>query len=160
MPCERFLGIEPHWALWRRIFVVRRPLNYQTSGFSCTVRPEVEYFKLRMPENNHGWRTRWFYAKDQPAAGLEFGLEEFRPTNALQPRASWAHELTKEEVAITEPLMEKIWQIRATPEKAVSGLQLICTFVERRIQPLAARAHCMWDYTDRRDSTRFTSNKL
>jgi hypothetical protein len=64
MLCECFLGIEPHWALWRRIFVTRRPLNYQTGGFSCTVRPEIEYFKLRTPENNPGWRTRWFYTKD------------------------------------------------------------------------------------------------
>jgi hypothetical protein len=46
------------------------------------------------------------------------------------------------------------------PGKEVSGLQLIRTFVEHWIQPLAARAHCMWDYTERRDSTRFSSNKL
>jgi hypothetical protein len=63
-------------------------------------------------------------------------------------------------MAITEPLMERIWQLRATPEKKVSGFQLIRTFIERRIQPLAARAHYMWDYTDRRDSTRFTSDEL
>jgi hypothetical protein len=96
MLCECFLGIEPHWALWRRIFVASRPLNYQTGGFNCTVCPEVEYFKLWTPENNPGWRTRWFYAKDQPVAGEDFGLEEFCLTNALRPRASWAHELSKE----------------------------------------------------------------
>jgi hypothetical protein len=27
MLCECFLGIEPHWALWRRIFIIRRPLD-------------------------------------------------------------------------------------------------------------------------------------
>jgi hypothetical protein len=85
MLCECFLGIEPHWALWRRIFVVRRPLNYQTGGFSCTVRPEIEYFKLRTPENNLGWGTRWFYAKDQPAADQNFGLEEFRLPTPFGP---------------------------------------------------------------------------
>jgi hypothetical protein len=42
----------------------------------------------------------------------------------------------------------------------VSGLQLIRTFIERRIQPLAARAHCMWDYTNHRDSTQFSSDEL
>jgi hypothetical protein len=26
MLCECFLGIEPHWALWRRIFMIRQPL--------------------------------------------------------------------------------------------------------------------------------------
>jgi hypothetical protein len=39
---------------------------------------------------------------------------------------------------ITEPLMEKIQQLRATPKKELSGIQLIRTFIERRIQPLAA----------------------
>jgi hypothetical protein len=63
-------------------------------------------------------------------------------------------------MVITNPLMEKIRQLRSTPEKEVSSLQLIRTSIERRIQPLAARAHCMWDYTDHRDSTRFTSDEL
>jgi hypothetical protein len=63
-------------------------------------------------------------------------------------------------MVITEPLMEKIRQLRATPKKEVSGLQQIHTFIDRWIQPLATRAHCMWDYTDRQDSTRFTSDKL
>jgi hypothetical protein len=124
------------------------------------VRPDIEYFNLRTPENNPGWRSKWFYAKDKPSVGQEFGLDEFRPTNILRPRASWAHELTEEEMTITQPLMEKIRQLRATPEKEVSGLKLIRTFIERRIQPLAAQAHCMWDYTGRRDPNRFSSDEL
>jgi hypothetical protein len=52
--CECFLGIEPHWALWRRVFVIRRPLHYQTSGFSCQVRQDIKYFNLQTPENNPG----------------------------------------------------------------------------------------------------------
>jgi hypothetical protein len=46
------------------------------------------------------------------------------------------------------------------PQKELSGLQLIRTFIEHRIQPLAAQAHCMWDYTGRRDPTRFSSDEL
>jgi hypothetical protein len=124
------------------------------------VHPDIEYFNLRTPKNNIGWRTRWFYAEDQPAAGQEFGLEEFHPTNVLRPRASWVHELTEEEISVTQPLMERIRRLRATPRKEVSSLQLIRTFIERRIQPLVARTHCMWDYTDHRDSTRFSPDEL
>jgi hypothetical protein len=61
---------------------------------------------------------------------------------------------------ITEPLMEKIQQLRATSKKELSGIQLIRTFIECQIQPLAARAHCMWDYSDRRDSTRISQDEL
>jgi hypothetical protein len=59
----------------------------------------------------------------------------------------------------TQPLMEKIQQLRATP-KELSGIQLIRTFIEHRIQPLPARAHCMWDYTDRQDSMRISPDEL
>jgi hypothetical protein len=61
---------------------------------------------------------------------------------------------------ITEPLMEKIQQLRATPKKELSGVQLIWTFIEHRVQPLAARVHPMWEYTDRRDPTRISSDEL
>jgi hypothetical protein len=94
---------------------------------------DVEYFNLRTLENNPGWRTKWFYAKDKPSISQGFGLDEFCPTNILWPQASWAHELTKEEMKITQPLMEKIQQLWATPKKELSGLQLIRTFIECRI---------------------------
>jgi hypothetical protein len=56
--------------------------------------------------------------------------------------------------------MERIQKLRATPKKELSGVQLIQMFIERQVQPLAARAHCMWDYTDRRDSTRISPDEL
>jgi hypothetical protein len=86
------------------------------------VRQDVEYFNLQTPENNLGWRMKWFYARDKPSAGQNFGLEEFRPTTIIRPRASWAHELSEEEMKITQPLMEKIQQLWATPRKEPSGL--------------------------------------
>jgi hypothetical protein len=69
--------------------MIRRPLAYQTGSFNFVVRTEVDYFDLRMPENNPFWQMKWLYAKDQPAAGETFGLEEFRATSDLRPRVSW-----------------------------------------------------------------------
>jgi hypothetical protein len=97
------------------------------------VRPDVPYFALQTPKNNPGWRTKWFYAKDKFSNGETFGLEEFQATTILRPRVSWKHDLSDEEMKITEPLMEKIQQLRATPKKELSGIQLIRTFIERRI---------------------------
>jgi hypothetical protein len=81
---------------------------------------------------------KWYYGKDKSSDDESFGLEEFQPTDILRPRVSWKHDLSDEEMKITEPLMEKIQQLRATPKKELSGIQLIQTFIERRIQPLAA----------------------
>jgi hypothetical protein len=97
------------------------------------VRPDVSYFSLQTPKNNPGWRTKWFYAKDKSSDGKTFGLEEFQTTSVLRSRVSWRHDLTEEEMKITEPLMKKIEQLRATTKKELSGLQLIRTFIERRI---------------------------
>jgi hypothetical protein len=102
------------------------------------VRPDVPYFTLQTPENNPGWRTKWFYAKDKFSNGETFELEEFQSTTILRPRVSCRHDLSDEEMKITEPLMEKIQQLRATLKKELLGIQLIRTFIERRIQPLAA----------------------
>jgi hypothetical protein len=46
---------------------------------------------------------------------------------------SWKHELSDEEMKIMEPLMEKIQQLWTTPKKELSGIQLIRTFIERRV---------------------------
>jgi hypothetical protein len=139
---------------------MRHPLPYQTGGFGVQVRPDIEYFNLQAPKNNSRWRTKWYYAKDKSSDTEKFRLKEFQPTSVLRPRMSWRHDLFDEELKITEPLMEKIQQLRATLKKELSGIQLIRTFIERRIQPLAARAHCIWDYSDRRDSTRISQDEL
>jgi hypothetical protein len=56
--------------------------------------------------------------------------------------------------------MKKIQELQSTHKKELSGIQLIRTFIVRRVQPLDARAHCMWEYTDRRDLTRMSSDEL
>jgi hypothetical protein len=65
------------------------------------VHQDVEYFDLQTPENNPGWRTKWFYTKEKSSTGQNFGLEEFWPTTVIWPQASWAHELSEEEMKIT-----------------------------------------------------------
>jgi hypothetical protein len=75
------------------------------------VRPDVSYFNLQTPKNNPGWRTKWYYAKDKSSSGETFGLEEFQATVNLRPRVSWKHDLSDEEMKITEPLMKKIEQL-------------------------------------------------
>jgi hypothetical protein len=51
-------------------------------------------------------------------------------------------------------------QLHIPRQLGISSIQLIRTFIERRVQPLAARAHCMWDYSDRWDPTRVSSDEL
>ena len=39
-------------------------------------------------------------------------------------------------------------------------MQVICTFLKRRIQPLPVRVHGMWKYSGLQDSTRRSSEEL
>jgi hypothetical protein len=63
-------------------------------------------------------------------------------------------------MAVTEPPVQKIAELRSALGKEIIGFKLICTFIEHCVQPLAACAHYMWDYSGRRDPTRLSSDEL
>ncbi|KAK1662811.1 hypothetical protein QYE76_050970 [Lolium multiflorum] len=66
--CEAFLGIDPHWGLWRKIFYVKRHNDSNgppvVGGVGFVVRKEVDYLDYPMKESVQGWRNKWFYLRD------------------------------------------------------------------------------------------------
>lgn len=166
--CECFLGIHPHWGLWKRIFRVkfhmeppvagereRVPMN--TGAFGIQVGKNVIYFDMKFLASVQNWRRRWFYLKGKNSDDLP----EFNPHSLLSRRKSWNHELTQEELEETEPLMNQIAELRKVSSGPwINGLHLSCVFVMRRIQPLMVRDHPMWEYTGAEDTTRTKSSEL
>jgi hypothetical protein len=65
---EAFLGINPQWDLWKKIFLVKRHNGvnrpYITGGVDFIVWKEVNYFNFPMKEFVHCWRSKWFYFKN------------------------------------------------------------------------------------------------
>ncbi|KAK1631190.1 hypothetical protein QYE76_005505 [Lolium multiflorum] len=63
--CECFLGVQPNWALWKRIFCLRRNgshgVAYNIGGVVICVRSDVDYFDVKFPDSVQGWRKRWLY---------------------------------------------------------------------------------------------------
>jgi hypothetical protein len=53
--CEAFLGIDPHWGLWKKVFFVKRHSGgsgpYVVGGANFIVRKEVNYFNFPMRES-------------------------------------------------------------------------------------------------------------
>ena len=53
--CECFLGIHPHWGLWKKLFFLKRHRSggevFQTGGVSIQARGDLEYFDLKQPES-------------------------------------------------------------------------------------------------------------
>ena len=59
-----------------------------------------------------------------------------------------------------EALYRRVEDLQLIPEKEVNGVDIIRTFLERRVQPLQARAHLMFLYSGHRDPTRVSSEKI
>ncbi|KAK1648983.1 hypothetical protein QYE76_066788 [Lolium multiflorum] len=79
--CECFLGVQPNWALWKRIFYLRRNgshnIAYNIGGVVICVRPDVEYFDVKFPDSVQGWRKRWLYVREECADSLEYNIAPF-----------------------------------------------------------------------------------
>jgi hypothetical protein len=67
--CEAYLGITPHFLLWRYLFCVKSTGKW--SGivgaiiFSLRLGLKVEWIDTDLTNNTTGWRSEWFYIVDQ-----------------------------------------------------------------------------------------------
>jgi hypothetical protein len=64
------------------------------------------------------------------------------------------------EEAKVKTLYARVRELQIIPGREVDGIDIIRTFLERRIQPLQARAHPMWIYTGQSDPTRSQEENL
>ena len=101
-----------------------------------------------LPELVRGWKSTWFYCKDQPTVGQSTGLSPFSMACVEKPSAL---KVTPGEKAEVKVLVERVvYLIR----EGVTGMDLLEVFLRRRIQPLQTRDHPMWMYSGIEDSTR------
>ncbi|KAK1663646.1 hypothetical protein QYE76_051805 [Lolium multiflorum] len=67
--CEAFLGVQPNWALWKRIFFCRRNgspnVAYNIGGVVISVRSTINYFDVKLPDSVQGWRKKWLYIREE-----------------------------------------------------------------------------------------------
>jgi hypothetical protein len=66
--CESFLGIEPHWILWKFLFFLRPSVALsrkpELDGAVISACSEVHYLEFTMAASVQGWKKKWFYIKD------------------------------------------------------------------------------------------------
>ena len=152
--CECFLGVAPSWALWKAIFMVRPNRGggrtYPVGGCGIQVRSDTRYFRLKTVDSAQGWRKGWFYATVEQDAAAPFSTAAFTRTKA------WDHQLSAEEMEEASPLLARIGGML----DKVTGIHLIATFVKRRVWPIRARAHPMWEYEGAGDITRMNPEEL
>jgi hypothetical protein len=71
---EAFLGINPHWGLWKCLFHLRRNVSkeeiHDLGGTIVFVRSESQYLKFEMAELVQNWRQMWFCIKDHKSSEM------------------------------------------------------------------------------------------
>ncbi|KAM0873159.1 hypothetical protein ACQ4PT_038206 [Festuca glaucescens] len=160
--CECFLGIHPHWGLWKRIFYLQRNNSknviYNVGGVCICIHPDVDYFDVKFTDSVQGWRKKWLYIKDESSDAQEYGLAPFDAAEEIQRRKSWDAEATTEERAATDALITRICELQKSDGAELSGVQIIAHFLRIRVQPLQARKNPLWMYTGAKDVDRISND--
>ncbi|KAK1603042.1 hypothetical protein QYE76_037674 [Lolium multiflorum] len=158
--CECFLGVQPNWALWKRIFCLRRNgshgVAYNIGGVIC-VRSDVDYFDVKFPDSVQGWRKRWLYVHEESSDSMEYNIAPFDGKAKILRRRSWDAEASEEEKLATEALMTCIRELQSTRGKELSGIQITGYFLRIRMQPLQARKNPLWMYAGDEDVERLST---
>ncbi|KAK1649878.1 hypothetical protein QYE76_067683 [Lolium multiflorum] len=158
MLCECFLGVQPNWALWKRIFCIRRNgshnVAYNIGGVVICVRSDVEYFDVKFPDSVQGWRKKWLYIHEESSNPVEENIAPFDGEAKILRRRSWDAEATDAEKLATEALMTCIHELQNTRGKELSGIEITAYFLRTRVQPLQARKNPFWKYAGEKDVDR------
>ncbi|KAK1648819.1 hypothetical protein QYE76_066624 [Lolium multiflorum] len=159
---ECFLGVQPNWALWKRIFCLRRNgshgVAYNIGGVVICVRPDVEYFDVQFPDSVQRWRKKWLYVHEEGSDSVEYNIASFDGRAKIICRRSWDAEATEEEKSATEALMTRIHELQNTRGKELSGIQITAYFLRIRVQPLQARKNPLWMYAGDEDVERLSKD--
>jgi hypothetical protein len=150
--CESFLGIEPHFLLWKYLFRLRPSVSLakkpELGGAVIPVHTESQYLEFSMAASVQGWKKKWFYIKDQKASPSDlFGIAPFDAAKNLEKLASWDSPPTEAEMEDVKPLLARIQALKSDDGGALTGTQLIAFFLQRRVQPLQHRPLKLWSFS-------------
>jgi hypothetical protein len=162
---ESFLGVEPHWILWKFLFrlcpSVSLSKNPKLGGAVVSVRAEAHYLEFSMAASVQGWKKKWFYIKDQKTASSDrFGIAPFDANKNLTKLTSWDSPPTEDEIKDIKSLLTHIQILKSTAGGALTGMQLMAFFLQRCIQPLQARVSRLWSYSGSEDPSRVSKEDL
>jgi hypothetical protein len=149
--CESFLGIEPHWILWKFLFRLRPSVvlskKPELGGAVVSTRTEVHYLEFSMAASVQGWKKKWFYIKDQKnSSSDQYGIAPFDANQDLKKLSSWDSPPTEAEMEDIKPLLTRIQALKSESRGALSGTQLMSFFLQRRVRPLQHRISKLWSY--------------
>jgi hypothetical protein len=137
--CKAYLGIAPHFHLWRHFFELKKTGKSDVVGsvrFMLHRYMKPEYIDLVLPNNTIGWKQGWFYL-DNPALMLPARLG-----NTLVPFSEWTNQLTSRENEELRPLLEGLAWLKV---EGLTGGMVEINFSRRQLQSIQDRVHLAYE---------------
>jgi hypothetical protein len=114
-----------------------------------------------MAASVQGWRRKWFYIKDQKTSSSDhYGIAPFDANKDLTKLSSWDSPPMKAETKDIKPLLARIQSLKSATGGALSEMQLMAFFLQRRVQPLQHRISQLWSYSGSEDPSRVSKEDL
>jgi hypothetical protein len=155
--CEAFVGIKPHWILFRKFFRVKPqpsandPRVVGGAGIQKCEEAADQYLAYKLIDSNQDWKAKWFYVTNHHP--------ELPKPSGKQPkhRAWWNTEPTMQEGI---QLLELLQKIKALREAELRAEHVAFSFMKRTVQPLMARNTLGTQYTGDEDTSRMPDNEV
>jgi hypothetical protein len=156
--CEAYLGILPHFGLWRYLYHCRPGMaggqHQLVSGASLELRRErkSEYLDNPVKDSIKGWCLEWFIVENH--------WKSLPPRSGRQPDVrtpSWVESSTPSEVTEAKVLLAEVCLLK---DRGLIAEVVVADFVFKNIQPLKDRAYPAYLYSGVNDSTRVTNKKI
>jgi hypothetical protein len=154
---EAFLGIKPHWTLFRKFFRVKpqpsasNPRVVGGAGIQMREDAAEQYLSYKLIDSNQDWKAKWFYVTNHHP--------ELPKPSEKQPkhRPWWNSEPTMQEGLQLPELLAKIKALR---EAGLRAEHVAFSFMKRRVQPLMARDTLGYEYTGDDDTSRMPGDEV
>ncbi|RLN30806.1 hypothetical protein C2845_PM05G21710 [Panicum miliaceum] len=146
---EGFLGIAPHFNLWRALYHLRAYPNQDTpdvvGGATFSLLQGGKYPEASFQDNNKRWAEEWFVvANPAPGRPLHTGLPPVLNTR-------WEEKPNEEEMVEVEVLLAELQKLKA---EKLTGATVALSFLKRLTQPIQERVHPGYEYSGHEDPTR------
>jgi hypothetical protein len=155
---EVFLGILPHFELWKYLYHCRLGMagrqHQLVRGASLEIRRgrKADYLDIPLKDNIKGWRFEWFTMENH---NKSLPAQSERQLDVRTP--SWTKVPTDFELSESKVLLVEISVLR---DRGLTAEAVVVNFVFKNIQPLKDRVYPAYLYTGGNDPTRITNKRI
>ena len=151
--CEAYLGILPHFNLFRHLFWWKKKGGSGSKvvgGIYLQLRDGManEYINVPLNTSLKGWNARWFYIK-QSHPVIQCDVHHIP-----ESQSSWSERPNSADMEQVRELLDLIKGME------IRGELVVTSFIVRRVQPCKERAHPSFDYKGDDDGTWESTERL